>query len=201
MGLFPLLNDPPVFLVAFALAALGLVLHNLFQAYLANRYGETAPRRYGFLSLDLRVHLEPLGLVLLLLLGFGWPRFVPTNLPGRKGAMVALMGPLGFFFAAFLYGLLARFLPYPFGEGLLVAQRLMLLHAAIYLFPVPPLDGAKALYAVGGLEARRFLDQIAALGPLGFILIFLVLSFTGVTASVVQGLSGLLDSVYRVLGL
>jgi Zn-dependent protease len=201
MGLFPLLNDPPVFLVAFALAALGLVLHNLFQAYLADRYGETAPRRYGFLSLDLRVHLEPLGLVLLLLLGFGWPRFVPTNLPGWKGAMVALMGPLGFFFAAFLFGLLARFLPYPFGEGLLVAQRLMLLHAAIYLFPVPPLDGAKALYAVGGLEARRFLDQIAALGPLGFILIFLVLSFTGVTASVVQGLSGLLDSVYRVLGL
>jgi Zn-dependent protease len=201
MGLFPLLNDPPVFLVAFALAALGLVLHNLFQAYLADRYGETAPRRYGFLSLDLRVHLEPLGLVLLLLLGFGWPRFVPTNLPGWKGAMVAFMGPLGFFFAAFLYGLLARFLPYPFGEGLLVAQRLMLLHAAIYLFPVPPLDGAKALYAVGGLEARRFLDQIAALGPLGFILIFLVLSFAGVTASVVQGLSGLLDSVYRVLGL
>jgi Zn-dependent protease len=201
MGLFPLLNDPPVFLVAFALAALGLVLHNLFQAYLADRYGETAPRRYGFLSLDLRVHLEPLGLVLLLLLGFGWPRFVPTNLPGRKGAMVALMGPIGFFFAAFLYGLLARFLPYPFGEGLLVARRLMLLHAAIYLFPVPPLDGAKALYAVGGLEARRFLDQIAALGPLGFILIFLVLSFTGVTAFVVQGLSGLLDSVYRVLGL
>lgn len=201
MGLFPLLNDPPVFLVAFALAALGLVLHNLFQAYLADRYGETAPRRYGFLSLDLRVHLEPLGLVLLLLLGFGWPRFVPTNLPGWKGAMVALMGPLGFFFAAFLYGLLARFLPYPFGEGLLVAQRLMLLHAAIYLFPVPPLDGSKALYAVGGLEARRFLDQVAALGPLGFILIFLVLSFTGVTASAVQGLSGLLDSVYRVLGL
>jgi Zn-dependent protease len=201
MGLFPLLNDPSVFLVAFALAALGLVLHNLFQAYLADRYGETAPRRYGFLSLDLRVHLEPLGLVLLLLLGFGWPRFVPTNLPGWKGAMVALMGPLGFFFAAFLYGLLARFLPYPFGEGLLVAQRLMLLHAAIYLFPVPPLDGAKALYAVGGLEARRFLDQIAALGPLGFILIFLVLSFAGVTATVAQGLSGLLDSVYRVLGL
>lgn len=201
MGLFPLLNDPPVFLVAFALAALGLVLHNLFQAYLADRYGDTAPRRNGFLSLDLGVHLEPLGLVLLLLLGFGWPRFVPTNLPGRKGAVVALMGPLGFFFAAFLYGLLARFLPYPFGEGLLVAQRLMLLHAAIYLFPVPPLDGARALSALGGLEARRFLDQLAALGPVGFILIFLVLSFTGVTASVVQGLSGLLDSLYRVLGL
>ncbi|WP_117237175.1 zinc metalloprotease [Thermus sediminis] len=201
MGLLPLLNDPSVFLVAFAFAALGLVIHNLFQAFWADRYGETAPRRYGFLSLDPRVHLEPFGLILLLLLGFGWPRFVPTNLPGRKGAAVALMGPLGFFFAAFLYGLLARFLPYPFGEGLFAAQRLMLLHAAIYLFPVPPLDGAKALYAVGSLEARRFLDRLAAYGPLGFILIFLVLSFTGVTASVVQGLSGLLSAVYRVFGL
>ncbi|GAB5602624.1 membrane protein [Thermus sp. FJN-A] len=201
MGLFPLLNDPPVFLVALALAVLGLVLHNLFQAYLADRYGDTAPRRYGFLSLDLKTHLEPLGLVFLVLLGFGWPRFVPTALPGRKGAMVALMGPLGFFFAAFLYGLLARFLPYPFGEGLLVAQRLMLLHAAIYLFPVPPLDGAKALYALGGYEARRFLDQLSAYGPLGFLLIFLVLSFTGVTGSVVQGLAGLLNAIYRSLGL
>ena len=159
MGLFPYLNDPPVFLVAFAFAVFGLVVHNLFQAYLADRYGDTAPRRYGFLSLDLKVHLEPLGLVFLLLLGFGWPRTVPTNLPGRKGAMVALMGPLGFFVAAFLYGLLARFLPYPFGEGLLLAQRLMLLHAAIYLFPVPPLDGAKALYAVGGFQTAGSRDS------------------------------------------
>lgn len=201
MGLFPYLNDPPVFLVALALSVLGLLIHNLFQAYLADRYGDRAPRRYGFLSLDLRAHLEPLGLVFLLLLGFGWPRTVPTNLPGGKGAMVALMGPLGFFVAAFLYGLLARFLPYPFGEGLLLAQRLMLLHAAIYLFPVPPLDGAKALYAVGGYEARRFLDQLAAYGPLGFILIFLVLSFTGVTGAVVQGLAGFLATLYRVIGL
>lgn len=201
MGLFPLLNDPPVFLVAFALATLGLVLHNLFQAFLADRYGDTAPRRYGFLSLDLRAHLEPLGLVLLLLLGFGWPRFVPTALPGRRGALVALMGPLGFFVAAFLYGLLARFLPYPFGEGLLFAQEVMLLHAAIYLFPVPPLDGAKALYAVGGYEARRFLDQLSAYGPIGFLLIFLVLSYTGVTGAVVRGLSGLLSALYQAIGL
>lgn len=201
MGLFPLLSDPPVFLVAFLLAVLGLLAHNLFQAYLADRYGDTGPRRYGFLSLDLRTHLEPLGLVFLAFLGFGWPRFVPSNLPGRKGALVALMGPLGFFAAAFLYGLLGRFLPYPFGEGFLAAQRLVLLHAAIYLFPVPPLDGAKALYAVGGYDARRFLDQLAAYGPLGFILIFLILSVTGVTGAVVQGLAGLLNALYRSLGL
>ena len=73
--------------------------------------------------------------------------------------------------------------------------------AAIYLFPVPPLDGARALYAAGGLEARRFLDQLASYGPVGFLVIFLLLSYTGVTDAVVRGLSGLLATLYRALGL
>ncbi|MFX6861533.1 hypothetical protein ABTH25_19395, partial [Acinetobacter baumannii] len=60
---------------------------------------------------------------------------------------------------------------------------------------------AKALYAVGGYEARRFLEQLAAYGPLGYILIFLVLSYTGVTGAVVQGLAGFLATLYRVIGL
>lgn len=201
IGLFPLLNDPPVFLLVFLLGAFGLILHNFLQAWLAQRYGDTAPRRYGLLTLDPRVHLEPLGLVFLVLLGFGWPRPIPNQLPGPRGAAVALMGPLAFFLGAFLYGLLARFLPYPFAEGLFHAQSLLLLHAAIYLFPVPPLDGAQALYAVGGREARRFLDTLRAYGPLGFLVIFLVLAYTGVTGAVIQGLSGLLDLFYRAIGL
>ncbi len=206
IGLFPLLNDPPVFLLVFFLGAFGLIFHNFLQAWLADRYGDTAPRRYGLLTLDPRVHLEPLGLVLLVLLGFGWPRLwlwqgLGGYLRSGQGAAVALMGPLAFFLLAFLYGLFSRFLPYPFAEGFFYAQRIMLLHAAIYLFPVPPLDGARALYAVGGREARRFLDTLASYGPLGFIVIFLVLSFTGVTGAVVQGLMGLLSFFYRAMGL
>ncbi|MER3602559.1 MAG: hypothetical protein C4298_01015 [Thermus sp.] len=201
MGLLAYLNDPAVFLVALLLAGLGLMAHNLAQAWLADRYGDSGPRRYGFLTLDLRVHLEPLGLLLLLLLGFGWPRPVPYRLFGSREARVALMGPLGFLLAAFLYGLLARLLPYPFAEGAFVAQNLMLLHTAIYLFPVPPLDGARVVYALGGREARLFMDRLAAYGPLGFIVIFLVLSYTGVTGAVVQGLAGLLGYLYRAMGL
>ncbi|MGQ9753814.1 MAG: site-2 protease family protein [Thermaceae bacterium] len=201
MGLLSYLSDPAVFLLAFFFSALGLVVHNLAQAWLADRYGDPTPKRYGFLSLDLRAHLEALGLLLLLLLGFGWPRPVPYRLFGKKEAWVALMGPLGFFLAAFFYGLVARLFPYPFGEGAFVAQNLMLLHAAIYLFPVPPLDGARVVYALGSREARAFMDRLAAYGPLGFIVIFLVLSYTGVTGAVIRGLSGFLGYLYRMLGL
>ena len=206
MGLFSYLSQPLLFLVAFAAAAFGLVLHNLAQAWLADRYGDPTPRRYGFLTLDPKVHLDPIGLLFLLLLGFGWPRFVPFRLYGKKEALVALMGPLGFFAAAFVYLLLARLLPtgmglLPIAQGFELAGFLMVGHAVIYLFPIPPLDGARVARALGGPEVRRLLAQIESWGPVGFILIFLVLSYTGVLTALERGVYGFIAKLLAILGL
>ncbi|WP_027893129.1 membrane protein [Calidithermus chliarophilus] len=208
MFFFSLLTTNPLaYLVAFAAAAFGLVMHNLFQAWLADRYKDGGPRRFGFLSVEPRVHLDLIGLVFLALIGFGFPRPVPYRLYGRKDAQVALMGPLGFFVAALLFGLLARLLlrvgssMASIAGGLEVASGLMLVHAAIYLFPVPPLDGAKVVYALGGTEARRFMDQLSSYGPIGFFIIFLILSYTGITSAVRGVLGTFLDSLFRLIGL
>lgn len=206
MGLIALLPNPLLFLVVFAAAAFGLVVHNLAQAYLADRFGDPTPRRLGFLTLEPSVHFDPLGLLFLLLLGFGWPRFVPYRLWGKKEALVALMGPVGFMLAAFFYLLLARLLPAGAGlgtiaRGLDYAALLMVRHAAVYLFPVPPLDGARIAHALGGPEVRRFLARIESWGPIGFLLIFLVLSYTGVLTAVEQGLYGFLNTLLAVVGL
>ncbi|MCS7058294.1 MAG: site-2 protease family protein [Meiothermus sp.] len=208
MLFFELLGrDPLAYLVAFAAGAFGLVVHNLFQAYLADRYRDSEPRRYGFLTLEPRVHLDALGLLFLALLGFGFPRLVPWRLFGPKGAQVALMGPLGFFAAAFLYILLGRVLE-PLGpatsslaQGLQTAGSLMVGHAAVFLFPVPPLDGARVVYAVGSPEARRFMDQLQSYGFVGFFVIFLVLNLTGILPAVRAGLSGLLNGLFSAMGL
>lgn len=208
MLFFELLGrDPLAYLVAFAAGAFGLVIHNLFQAYLADRYRDSEPRRYGFLTLEPRVHLDALGLLFLALLGFGFPRLVPWRLFGPKGAQVALMGPLGFFAAAFLYILLGRVLE-PLGpatsslaQGLQTAGSLMVGHAAVFLFPVPPLDGARVVYAVGSPEARRFMDQLQSYGFVGFFVIFLVLNLTGILPAVRAGLSGLLNGLFSAMGL
>jgi len=206
MGLLSYIREPLLFMVAFAAAAFGLVIHNVAQAWLADRYGDPTPRRYGFLSLDPKVHLDPIGLLFLLLLGFGWPKFVPFRLYGKKEALVALMGPVGFFLAAFTYFLLARLLPrgmglFPVVQGLELAGFLMVGHAVIYLFPVPPLDGARIARALGGPEVRRLLDQIESWGPIGFIVIFLILSYTGVLASLERGVYGLITTILQALGL
>lgn len=202
-------RDPLAFLVAFAASAFGLVIHNLFQAWLADHYGETAPRRYGFLTLEPRVHLDPLGLLFLALLGFGIPRLVPFNLRGRKGVWVALMGPLGFLVSGFVYLLFSRLLVLiggnldlaPLSMGLSVSALIMVGQAAIFLFPVPPLDGARMVYAAGSFESRRFMDQIGSYGPFGFLLIFMLLSFTGILGAVQQALLGLLLNLLHLFGL
>jgi Zn-dependent protease len=208
MFFFELLTrDPLAYLVAFAVATFGLVVHNLFQAYLADRYKDSEPRRYGFLTVEPRVHLDGLGLIFLALLGFGFPRMVPWRLFGVRGAQVALMGPLGFFVAAFFYILLARLLENlgpatsSFALGLQVAGSLMISHAAVFLFPVPPLDGARVVYAIGSPEARRFMDQLQSYGFLGFVVIFLVLNLSGILPAVRAGLSGLLNSLFAAIGL
>lgn len=195
-----------MFLVAFAASAFGLVVHNLFQAWWADRAGDKGPRLSGFLTLEPKVHLDALGLLFLALLGFGLPRPVPARLYGAKGGQIALMGPAGFFAAALVYGLLARLLA-PTGStlglssGLEAASAVMILHAAIYLFPVPPLDGARLVYAMGSAEARRFMDTLASYGPLGFLVIFLVLSYSGITSAIIVGLGGLLSRLFQLAGL
>ncbi len=206
MGLLALLSQPLVFLVAFAASAFGLVVHNLVQAWVADRFGDSLPRRMGFLTLDAKVHLDPLGLLFLALLGFGWPKSVPFRLNGRKGLITALSGPVGFLLAAFVYLVIAALLPgglglEPIAHGLRVAAGVMVIEATVFLFPVPPLDGARAVYAAGSYEARRFMDRLASYGPIGFIVIFLVLSYTGVLGAVQAGLMGFLQTLLRLVGL
>lgn len=209
MGFFVqlLAIDPLAYLVAFAAAAFGLVVHNLFQAWLADRYRDGEPRRYGFLSVEPRVHLDALGVLFLALLGFGMPRFVPTRLFGPKAAQVALMGPLGFFVSAFVYILLYLLLRKvgssvdSIATGLLTAATLMINQAAVFLFPIPPLDGARVVYAIGNSEARRFMDQLQSYGPIGFLLIFMVLNYTGILPAISNALLGLIVRVLSVIGL
>lgn len=206
MGLLTYLSQPLVFLVAFAASAFGLVVHNLVQAWAADYYKDSLPRRMGFLTLDAKTHLDPLGLLFLAIFGFGWPKSVPFRLSGRKGLIVSMLGPVGFLLTAFVYLVLAALLPNNFGLGqialgLQVSASVMVLEAAVFLFPVPPLDGARAVYAAGSYQARRFMDQLASYGTLGFVLIFLVLSYTGVLGAVQSGLLGLLATALRTIGL
>ena len=174
------------------LLLLSLTFHEFFHAWSAWRLGDDTAARMGRLTLNPIAHIDPVGTLLLPLLGapIGWAKPVPVN-PSRcrRGVsmstgdiLVSAAGPasnlLLALIAAVALGLLARFAPSAVEPG---SAPLSLLHGLIYLnaglalfniLPIPPLDGS---HVVGNLVPYRFRgawEQFQSLAP--FLLIGLV---------------------------
>lgn len=187
-------NNPTVLIGASLIMLIALIFHNVFQAWVARRLGDLTPTHQGYLQFDPQTHLDFMGVLFLLLLGFGWTKPVPVNSRnypgrGRREALVWYAGPLAYLIVATLSWFFAvLFLRMGAGSPLVqafaVAGNVAVLHAVIHLFPVYPLDGARAALAWGNTEVRSLIQRIAQFGFIGFILIFFLLSYTGVTGAI-----------------
>ncbi len=128
--------------------------------------------------------MDPVGLILLFLAGFGWAKPVPVNPYNLKGdiqrgmLLVSLAGPatnlLLAIAAAIIWGVLDIFqLPYvdPIMQYMIQINVVL---AIFNLIPVPPLDGSKIL--AGLLPGRQnWLYQLETYG----VIILILLVFTG----------------------
>ena len=172
-----------------------LSLHEFSHALIATFQGDGTPERQGRLTLNPMAHIDWLGLVMLVVVGFGWGKpveFNPYNLKFTRwgSTLVALAGPASNFLSAILFGavtgLLVRFGAFSLDN--LLIQFLMLLVTLnvmlgfFNLIPITPLDGSKILYGLfHDPKYARFLHTIETRGPtVLFILIFLDI-FTGIS--------------------
>jgi len=95
---------------------IGFTLHEWAHAWTAYRLGDNTAYYQGRLTLSPRVHIEPMGIILALIAGFGWARPVPVNprafYPNEKRGLVivSLAGPLMNLFVALAVGVLIRLL-------------------------------------------------------------------------------------------
>ncbi|MFN3265218.1 MAG: hypothetical protein ACK41E_00085 [Deinococcales bacterium] len=210
-------QDPLAYLIALFILAFGLVLHNVFQALLANAFGDPSAKQRGFASTNNpTLHLDSFSWIWLAIFGFALPNSVPVRLYNRqyaREASVWLMGPLSMLVWAFLMLVLASLLTAFAGSddslrsvifGLVLGAFNSISLAAIFIFPIPPLDGAKALFAVGNSTIKRTLaslEQWMSRTPFGFMLIFLVLSLTGILAFVRLPILGVMLGILQALGL
>lgn len=201
------LNDPTTLVISAIVMIFALMFHNVVQTLVAARFGDPGPKRAGFTAFEPQRQLEPIGVVLLFLLGFGWPRIVPIQ--GRnirhkgKEAFTWYSGPLAYLlvgFASVLIGSVFLSLGSPeLYRAFLIAATYAVLHAVINLFPVFPLDGAFAALAWGNQEVRRLIEQVRSYGLLGFILVFFVLSFTGVISRLQAFFLGIFQAIIGLL--
>jgi Zn-dependent protease len=194
-------NDPTTLVISAIIMIMALIFHNIVQAWVASRYGDNSARFSGFMRFDPQQHLEPFGALFLFLLGFGWPKTIPTNSRnyrgrGRQEALVWYSGPLAYLLVAFvcyitgaIFGNLNQI---QLTRAFLAAGDFAIVHAVINLFPVFPLDGAKAALAWGNPQVRRVIQQMASWGSIGFILIFFLLSYSGITGLIISFFRNLL---------
>lgn len=145
----------PIIAISFIIALLiGLTIHEASHALSANRLGDDTAKLLGRTSLNPLVHLDTVGTIFLLLVGFGWGKPVPVNpnkfnKPIRDEIIVALSGPISNIILALLFGTILRFFSQDFSTPLNLLITFIVtinLRLAIFnLLPFPPLDGSKIL--------------------------------------------------------
>jgi Zn-dependent protease len=193
-----LLSDPAGAVMNLIVLLLSLTFHEFFHAWTAWKLGDDTAARLGRLTLNPVPHIDPIGTLLLPLLGapIGWAKPVPVN-PARfrrdvrqstGDILVSAAGPLSNLLlgtiAAVLLGVLLRVAPETVGPG--EAARAMLVRfmivntglAIFNLLPVPPLDGSHVAENLMPHRLRPAWEQFARLSP--FFLVALIVFGRGI---------------------
>jgi Zn-dependent protease len=180
MGLIKLLiSDPAAFVMLSVLLLYSVIFHELAHGWVAYKMGDPTAKLMGRLTLNPLKHLDPIGTLMLLIIGFGWAKPVPVNLENipidkrRKGIiLVSAAGITANIICAFIALLLLQLLA-PGPEDIMykilhLLAFINILLAAFNLIPIPPLDGSKIIMGFAPESVNRVLYQIE---PFGIIIV------------------------------
>ena len=139
----------PAILIAFT-------FHEYAHAFMADRLGDKTPRFQGRLTLNPIVHIDPMGFILILLVGFGWAKPVQTNPSAYKNyykddLKVSAAGPIANLIIAIVFAILLvlfeKFSPLQgqlykiIGSILYITGGLNCMLFFLNLVPIPGFDG------------------------------------------------------------
>lgn len=161
MILAQLFTNPIAVFVWLSAILYAITVHEFSHALAAKLLGDDTPEHQGRLSLNPMAHVDQMGLLLMVLIGFGWGKpvqFDVSRFRNRRlgSALVGLAGPAANFVSIIVFALLIRVLTatMQYSYDNLMIQffvYLILLNTTLMVFnliPIPPLDGHHVLFAL-----------------------------------------------------
>ena len=169
-------------------ALICITIHELAHGYTAYRLGDNTAKDMGRLTLNPIKHIDIFGLLMLLVVQFGWAKPVPVSMRNFKNpragmAVTAIAGPLSNIILAvivlFIYGLvyipLGGFNPGRAGTVVMIIfERTAYISVGLAVFnlvPIPPLDGSKVVFSFLSDKSYNMLMRYERYGMIVLILI------------------------------
>ena len=186
-----------VFGIIFVLVILivSIILHEIAHGVAALFFGDDTAKRAGRLTLNPIPHIDPIGSILLPLMGlllggfiFGWAKPVPYNPANfkrnpRLGLFAVAIGGVATNFILAVFAALSVRTLVSFGQvelaELMVPMVILNIFLGIFnLIPIPPMDGSKVLYAIFNVSSwQQQQIEMRIGGFTGFFIIIMLMMF------------------------